>query len=283
MNSIAHESPIEIIRRHPPLSAELARVLAPVPIPGKGAVTVDLVSNDASNVVPAQFTADMVTMVRDRETRDPLLLIVIEPQGRSENEKNFSWPAYLGNLREAHMCTDALLIVVCWNETEAAKCRRPIQLGHPGFTLEPIVIGPKSGPDPHGASPWLTVLCAAIKAMPLDTHDARRAVLNAVTETGSNITNRRRLTTIIMATATDKVRHALEALMQTAEYKIDYFDRVEAQGEVKALLKILKSRRIDLTDEQLEQVKACGDPEQVNLWIDRALDDGASAEGIFKE
>lgn len=227
VNTIAHESPIEIIRRHPPLSAELARLLAASPIPGKEHVTVHLVSNDASNVVPAQFTADMVTMVRDRETNDPLLLIVVEPQGRSEDEKTFSWPAYLGNLREAHRCRDALLIVVCWNENEAAKCRRAIPLGHPGFVLEPIVIGPKSGP------------C--------------------------------------------KVRQALEVLMKTAEYKIDYFDKFDAQVKAKDLLKILKFRGIDLTEQQLHQVNSCTDPEQADLWIDRALDDGASAEAIFKE
>lgn len=283
MNSIAHESPIEIIRRHPPLSAELARLLASASLPGEQEVLVDLVANDASNVVPAQFTADMVTMIRDRATNAPLLLIVIEPQGRSEDEKNFSWPAYIANLREAHKCMHALLIVVCWNEAEAAKCRRPIVLGHPGYVLEPIVIGPKSGPDTSSASPWLTVLCAAIKAMPLDTDEARRTVLDAVTATGSNITNRRRLTTIIMATATETVRQALEALMKTSEYKIDYFDKFDAQIKAKDLLKFLKFRGIELTEEQLDRVNSCTDPEQMDLWIDRTLDDSTSAEAIFKE
>jgi hypothetical protein len=286
MPSITHESPIEIIRRHPPLSAELARRLAQVPIPGEDQVAVDLVANDASNVIPAQFTADMVTLVRDRATGQPLLLIVIEPQGRGADEKTFSWPAYLTNLREAHRCRDAILIVVCWDEAEAEKCRQAVPLGHPGFILIPIVIGPRSAPGSEDASPWLTILCAAIGAFSLDTEEACRAILDAVTGTGSNTTNRRRLATIIMATAPVAARLVLEALMQTTEYKSDFFDAIEAQGEARGeariLLKILKSRSITLTDEQLTRIASCSDPNQLDLWADRAL--GATcANDIFKD
>jgi len=290
MPSITHESPIEIIRRHPPLSAELARRLAPVPIPGEDLVAVHLVANDASNVIPAQFTADMVTLVRDRLTDEPLLLIIIEPQGRSTDEKTFSWPAYLTNLREAHKCRDAILIVVCWDEAEAAKCRQAVPLGHPGFIFVPIVIGPGSAPGTDEASPWLIILCAAFGAFALDTDEACRAILDAITDTGSNTTNRRRLSTIILATAPEAVRPALEALMQSTEYRSDFFDAIEAQGEAKGeakgeariLLKILGSRGITLTGEQLALVTSCTDPDQLDLWADRALG-GTSADDVFKD
>jgi hypothetical protein len=119
--------------------------------------------------------------------------------------------------------------------------------------------------------------------MPLDTDEARRAALDAVTATGSNTTNRRRLTTIIMATATEKVRLALEALMETAEYKSDYFDRVEAHAKADDLLKFLKFRGIDLTDEQRDEVTSCTDLSLVGLWMDRALGSATSADDIFKK
>jgi hypothetical protein len=53
-----------------------------------------------------------------------------------------------------------------------------------------------------------------------------------------------------MAIASDADRGELEALMETKEYKNDFFDRAEAQGEARgkalgeatALLKILKAR-----------------------------------------
>jgi hypothetical protein len=156
--------------------------------------------------------------------------------------------------------------------------------------MVPIVIGPRSAPDSDDASPWLTIFCAAIGAVPLHTDDARRAILDAITDTGSNTTNRRRLTTIIMATAPEAVRLALEALMQTAPYKSDFFDAIEAQGvakgeaqgEARILLKILNSRGIALTGEQLALVASCTDPDQLDLWADLAL--GATcASDVFKD
>jgi hypothetical protein len=240
-----------------------------IEIPGDDEVEVTLGSTDASNVVPAEFTADMVTLVTDKATSKPLLLVVVEPQGRSEEEKTFSWPAYLTNLRRAHQCKNAVLIVICWNEAEAEKCRQAIPMGHPGFVLAPIVVGPRSAPDLDGASPWLIILCAAIGAIRLGTDDARR---------------------IIMAAASETARLELEALMETAEYKSDFFDRIEARGEARgeakgearALLKILTSRGIDLTDEQHKMLTTCTDLERIDQWLDLALT-ATSAGDVFKD
>ena len=58
-------------------------------------------SSDASNVVPTELRADIVTVVTDKATRDPLMIVIVEPQGRSDRTKRFSWPAYLANLRDA--------------------------------------------------------------------------------------------------------------------------------------------------------------------------------------
>lgn len=281
MPSITHEGPIEIIRQHPKLTTELVRHATGIEIPGDDEVEVTLGSTDASNVVPAEFTADMVTLVTDKATSKPLLLIVVEPQGRS-GEKTFSWPAYLANLRRAHQCKNAVLIVICWNEAEAEKCRQAIPMGHPGFVLAPIVVGPRSAPDLDGASPWLIILCAAIGAIHLGTDDARRTVLSAITATGSNTTDTRKLATIIMAAASEAARLELEGLMLTAEYKSDFFDRIEAQGEARALLKILTSRGIELTDEQQKMITTCTDLERIDQWLDLALT-ATSAGDVFKD
>jgi hypothetical protein len=137
MPSIQHESPIEIIRRHPEVSAELVRRTTKVPIPDEDEVTVTLAATDASNVVPAQFTADIVTLIRDKDTGKPAVLVVVEPQGRSEEEKRYSWPAYLANLREAHQCDSAILVVLCWSEPEAEKCRQAIRWATPDSSSSP--------------------------------------------------------------------------------------------------------------------------------------------------
>jgi hypothetical protein len=74
--------------------------------------------------------------------------------------------------------------------------------------------------------------------------------------------------------------------METAVYRSDFFDRMDAQaeakGEARLLLKILKSRGIALTDEQFDQVTTCTEPTKLDLWADRALD-GLSADDIFRE
>src|SRR5215469_4221068 len=126
MPSINHDGPIDVIRKNPEMTADLVRRLTPIALPSDDRVQVKLGSIDASNVVPAQFTADMVTVIYDKATGKPLLLVIIEPQGRAKETKLYAWPAYRANLRSAHKCKSAVLIVVCWSATEAEKCRKAI-------------------------------------------------------------------------------------------------------------------------------------------------------------
>src|SRR5712664_803933 len=113
MPSINHEGPIELVRKHPQLAVELVRRLTEIPVPGDDAVEVRLGATDASNVVPTKFMADITVVVGDKATRKAILLVVVEPQGRKADEKKFAWPAYLANLRSAHQCDSAVLIVAC--------------------------------------------------------------------------------------------------------------------------------------------------------------------------
>jgi hypothetical protein len=132
-----------------------------------------------ASAVPDEFKADMVTVIRDRATGRPLTLVVIEPQGRKDREKRFSWPACLASLRAAHQCDSAVLIVICWDPAEAEKCREAIPMGHPGFVLVPIVIGPNAGQravldairetcsstDPHADRNYTSSSAAALEVL----------------------------------------------------------------------------------------------------------------------
>jgi hypothetical protein len=286
MPSTSHEAPIELIRTYPELSAELVRSVTDIKIPEEGEVLVTLAANDASNVVPTEFTADAVTLVRSKASGEPRLLIVIEPQGRKDEEKAFAWPAYLANLRAAHRCKEAVLIVVCWNETEAEKCREAIPMGHPGFVLKPLVIGPDSVPGTDDASPWVTLLRGTIGAISLRTDTGRRTVLDAIIATDSSTTIHRKLTSLILAIAPEDARLELEALMATTEYKSDFLDRIEAraeaQGEKKLLLRILRARGIELTRDQRDRLDSTTDPDQIDTWGDRAAT-ATSADDVFKD
>jgi len=86
--------------------------------------------------------------------------------------------------------------------------------------------------------------------------------------------------------------------MQSTEYRSDFFDAIQAQGEarglaqgeargeikgeVRILLKILDSRSIHLTNEQLTLITSCTNPDQLDLWADRALG-ATSANDLFKD
>jgi len=220
-----------------------------------------------------------------------LLLVVVESQGREDETKRFSWPAYLANLRAAHKCESAVLIVICWNAAEAEKCRAAIPMGHPGYVLVPIVMGPRDGEDLNGTTPWLTVLAGSMGAIDLATDAGQRTVLDAIRDTRSSTPVVRTLTAIILAVAPSPAdRSAMEALMQAKEYKNDFFDRAEAIGEAigeargvaKALLKILRFQGIELTNEQEERIASCLDSQQLDRWLDNA-GTATSASDVFKD
>ena len=296
MPSIAHEAPIELIRQHPWLAAELVQRVTDIPLPSDDKVRVTLGTVDASSVIPSEFRADITVVVSDKGTGDPLLLIIVESQGRSSSTKKFSWPAYLGNLREAHRCESAVLIVVCWDETEAGKCRRAIPMGHPGYTLVPIVIGPHSSPGLDGSSPWLTILAGAIGAIDMETDGGRRTVLEAIAATGVDTPGIRNLTTLILAAVSEAARERLEEMMKTSPFRSEFFEGIldegirqgiekgieqgKARGEAAALLKLLKARGVDLTEKQHDAVASSTDLQEIDRWFDRALT-ATSADDVF--
>ena len=80
---------------------------------------------------------------------------MIEPQGRDRKTKKVSWPVYFTTAIKANKVPQAILVVICWDPREAARCRRVISTGHPGFDLYPIASTPAR--SPAGKTPALTV------------------------------------------------------------------------------------------------------------------------------
>jgi hypothetical protein len=115
-----------------------------------------------SAVVPVQYLADMVVLISDAATGDPVLAVIIEPQLRDSETKRFSWPVYVTTARRIAKCPAAVLVVLCPDPAEAEKCRTPIHTGHPGFVLVPIVIDSGGPPRLAGGSPYLTVFAASM-------------------------------------------------------------------------------------------------------------------------
>ena len=106
MPSIRHEAPLELLRRDPQLAAVLLRGLG-VPVPA-GAAAV-LAPADLSASVPAELRADAVVVLSG--TDGARLAVVVEVQLRYDQDKRYSWPAYLTQVRAAQHCPAVLRCV----------------------------------------------------------------------------------------------------------------------------------------------------------------------------
>jgi hypothetical protein len=284
MPSLEHEAPLEVIRQQPDVVADLLRrVLPQFPLPAR-VTGRPLGSADMSQVAPAQYLADMVVVLPDQQTNKPVLAVVIEPQGRDRKTKKVSWPVYLTTAIKANKVPRAILVVICWDPREAARCRRVISTGHPGFDLYPIVVDPRTFPDWKDADPYLTILAGAAKAIDLGTPSGRNAVLAAIEQTGASHADTAALTTIILGVADAAGRRELEALMASPKFRSTFVDGLLQQGEEKGreegavtsriedLIKVIKARGLELTKAQLKVVTSCADLSQLATWFDLALD-----------
>ena len=300
MPSIVHETPMELIRQYPPLVLDLLRAVSDLKL-GCG-VRVRLVPADASVVVPAQYLADGVVLAED-EHGNPLLAIIIEPQGRDAVTKEYSWPVYVCSIRKQHKC-DALLLVICWNPGEVEACRQTIRTGHPGFDLSPVVAHPGNTLD-GGASdpgPYLVLFAGYIGAIDLDSDDGQRVVLEAARQVPD--THRDTCITLILAVASEAARRAMEAKMATPAYRSDFIESFKAEGKaegraegkaegraegkaegraetlVSVIMKTLEARGIRVDSKRAEQVRACADLNQLSEWFDSALT-ADTADDVF--
>jgi hypothetical protein len=309
MTSVRHDAPLELIRQCPPVAAELFRAVTGNSEERLAAenVRATLGPTDLSEVVPVQFLADSVVVLSDSVTGENLLAIIVEPQGRDEVTKKFSWPVYVAVVRRVLRCQYAFLLVICPDPAEADKCRAVIRTGHPGFDLGPAVIDPLSTPGADGGSPHLTVFAACMGAIDMREKDGARQVLSAIRESGTVDADRNRLTAIIMNLASDAARLTLEALMSTMDWTTHPFiegfknegreegrevgreegrkeGRTEATAATRAedVLKIIDSRRIKITAKQRAKVTASAGLETLGKWFDRAIT-ATSADDIFKD
>jgi hypothetical protein len=174
----------------------------------------------------------------------------------------------------------AILVVICWDPHEAARCRRVIPTGHPGFDLYPIVVDPRTFPSWEDASPYLVILAGATKAIDLATARGRDAVLTAIEHAGASHADTAALATIILGVADVAARGELEALMASPKFHSTFVDGLLQQGEEKGavkskiedLIKLIKARGLELSKAQLELVTSCADLSQLATWFDQALD-----------
>ena len=285
MPSLEHAALVEMFRSFPELVPRLLTHLG-VEVPSYATLTVSEASVD--QLTPIEFRADLVVELRDASGERSELSTILEVQLRPDEDKRFSWPAYLVLHRARQRC-DTCVVVLAPDAAVAAWARRPIHLG-PGNELRVLVLGPAEIPtitDPAeaAASPPLTVLSAIAHGNePEHGLPLLRLALGALDSFDNK--DARIYLHLIMRALGEPMRAALrnEAMLREkfpdVELEMPGFmhemiergeARGEARGETLALLRMLRRRGIELSSEQLEVITTCHDAERLDTWLERAF------------
>lgn len=268
-----HEMWLELIREQPKFVADLLDCvrtgLAPQELP-----PARLESGDLSEHAPAAYHADAVVTFGDQ---DPALAVIVEVQLRPDRRKHLSWPAYLATAR-ARLGCPTILLTICPEATVATWARRPIELGHPGLVLTPLVLGPEQVPVLTGgttAMPELAVISAAVHGASPDGDKVFAALLDSV----QNIERKQARGYIdeVLAVLPEAARRILEAMVKTkdGEYKSDfargYYQDGKAEGLAEMILTVLATREIAVPEQARQRLAECDDLQQLKDWGQRAI------------
>lgn len=275
-----HEIPLRIIQNQPAMVPVLLKESLGIDIPHHTEAL--NTSSVLTNCDPMEFNSDGATVLRDGERN--VLAVVVERQIGRDYGKRASWPAYLVTLHTRLECP-AVLVVLCPNEAMARWSATPIKIGHPGFELVPLTIGPSRMPivvdtDQARDLPELAVLSAHAHG---DT-DPRtlKAVVEALDSTSEN--NRAFYYDFVLVGLNEAARKDLEGLMSVAtyEWQSDFAQKYvgmgreegreegRAEGVALSVIAVLEGRGLTVSDRFRTEVEACTDLDTLRTWISRA-------------
>jgi hypothetical protein len=256
----------------------MLRELFDLPIPPKAEAR--LTSCDLSECVPAEYRSDAAMLYGD--DAEPKLGVISEVQLTKDGTKRYSWPTYIANLRARDKCP-VWLVVICPDRTVARWAARPIDLGHPGWVLIPLVIGPDNTPVITDVAQAIgNIGLAAVSAITQSKHPQVGAILATLAEALDSIDPAiaRRYAECVTVALTGDPQKEMERLMATETYLYqgEYAQSLiargkaegEAKGEAKAVLTLLDFRDVALSEEDRARIMATTDLAVLERWIQRA-------------
>ncbi|MEV0970498.1 hypothetical protein [Microtetraspora glauca] len=275
-----HEVIVRLFHERPVLAAELLTETLKIPLPDYDHAAVE--SGDLTEVTPTELRADSVIVFRKKQSDadpEPVLAVVMEVQRGRDNGKRWSWPMYLISLRTRMRCP-AILLVVCPDAAIAHWSRHPIELGHPGLTLTPLVAGPTEVPmilDPCDAAedPELAVLSVITHANTPQGPDILNALLKAVHDLDPYKGGR--YADMVRAALPREIWEHLEKLMKTETYEYlsewarNNIAEGKAEGKAESILQVLSARDLEVPDDVRAEIGACTDIDQLDAWIRAAV------------
>ena len=224
MVSFSHEFLVELFRNHGELAATLLRFCTGMVFEHE---RTEQRSIDLSQVVSTEYRADAVVELQDG-SNTTVAAVIVEVQLKVDHDKEGTWPVYVTALHHKLACP-VVLIVVTPSGSVADWARRPIHLGHPGFTLTPVVMELKDVPriiDPEEAQklPELAVL-SAMANPDLEVVLAALSVISPLPEERARL-----YWDVIWMALPPSVRKALETHMQGYVYQSEFARKYISQG-----------------------------------------------------
>jgi hypothetical protein len=223
--SFDHEILVDLFREDGRLTVELLRRCAGISVEH---TRVEHRSIDLSQVVPTEYRADDVLILFRRDS-SATTAVIVEVQLDEDDDKLRTWPVYVAALRARLRCP-AMLLVITRDPATARWARRPIELGHPGFQLTPLVVDYADVPritDLETASqlPQLAVL--SVLAHP--ALEAAEMAIEAISQLPEDLL--RLYTDVILKALPAELRRILEARMiKGYQYQSDFARKYYGQG-----------------------------------------------------
>lgn len=291
MPSQLHEALVDLFRKRPTLAPELLRAVFGTALPKGGRV--EVVAANFAEARPPEYSADLVLRVGAGKRRIAVILEVqLDANEETRRAKRSAWPRYtVWQWADARAPT--YLVVVTPSRRVQRWASKPIALGHPGFTLVPLVLGPSNVPalvnrEEALASPELAVLSAVVHG-----HGSRAARIgeNAVAAALAIEPDRGRLyVDVVLAALKAGARRQVEAIMiQNYEYQSEYAKRYvqqgreegKAEGKAEDILRVLEARGFTVPEAFVSRVLACRDLATLDTWLVRAAT-AQSMDAVFE-
>jgi hypothetical protein len=284
-----HEALVDLFRARPAFAAELLRSVLHVPLPARASA--EIVAASFGEARPPEYAADLVLHLRAGRRRFVVIVEVqLDTKAADRDAKRSVWPRYVVWQWAEQQCPVYLVVVTPSRRVERWAARA-IHLGHPGFELTPLVLGPSTVPellerDRALQSPYLSVLSAVVHGR--GPHAAALGEIAAEASLAFEPDRRTLFVDMVLAALEPSARRKVDAIMvQKYQYQSEYARRYfgqglaegEAKGEAKGkaegkaedVLRVLEARGFSVPDDVAERVRACRDIPTLDAWLTRAV------------
>ncbi|MFI1914402.1 hypothetical protein [Nocardia sp. NPDC020380] len=272
-----HEAMHRLFQSHPEV---FGRAFAALGLPFPDPTAVSLLPNDLTEIDPIERRVD--TLLRLDTDEGPFLLLV-EAQGKGDPKKPAAWAHYISHVHAKYKLPPVLLIV-CQDVATADWATGPLCIGPrqwASLVVYPLVLGPHNVPA-------VTDVCIAENDIPLATLSAithaNDSGIGAILKTlATALQSIDEDDALIFAELTELglgKGPAAKTWRQLMSVDLSFFrsetsQRLRAEGEaqglIRAILKSLQARGIDVGPETRERIVGCSDPEVLDAWLDRSF------------